>query len=503
MNVAITPGRVNGERRGGAPWREYRSEHFRLDTDLAPADARQLAKELEELHALELQALLGEVVEIPGRVRVVTLRDPREFSDLADDRFSATYHATEAEEIIVLHSEGLKVSPEAVGNTVAHHLSQFLFPRRPKWFGMGLGYFVQTAAAPRKSELAKTGTLLVRKGTGVAGGRWVGLAPAELARVVRTLPLTAVRELLSWQGQVDQAVVYRPHLSSWVLYHYLWNKRSRQLSEYQRRLSDGEAPASAWRAAFPEYDPGDVRALETLDGELDRYRRGERFTSYEVPLPSLEVHLEEAPLSSAELHVIMTRARTRRSSSAAAAAQTRAELDEALAEDPQNPEALGLRAHLDRKPAPGALRAAVMARPSDWRAWYYLARQLEAGADSPERESSYRKALALEPDAASANNDLAWLLVESGRAREALPLANRAVDLAPWNPAFVDTLATVARELGQCPQALQLARRAAEAVADGELARVLARHEEETRRRCHARPSPGGPASPTPVPPRP
>ncbi|HEX7622131.1 MAG TPA: hypothetical protein VF400_01070 [Anaeromyxobacteraceae bacterium] len=488
------------EKRGGSHWREYRSEHFAIDTDLAPEDTRRLAQELEELHALELQALVSEVVEIPGRVRVVALRDPRQFQDLADDRFAAYQRATATEEIIVLQSKGLKVSPEMVGNTVALHLSEFLFPRRPWWFGMGLAYFVQTAAVPRKSELAKTGTLLARTGAGASGGRWVGLAPAELARDVRTLPLMPVRDLFSWHGQVDAAVVRRPNLSSWVLYHYLWNKQSRQFSEYQRRLSDGEAPASAWRAAFPEYDPGDARALEKLDGELDRYRRGGRFTSYEVPLPSLEVRLEEAPLSTADLHVIMARARF--VDSREAVAQYKVELDEALAEDPQHPEALGRRAQLDRKPTPDALRAAVKARPADWRAWYYLAQQLEAG-DPAEREASYRKAVALGPDAAAPHNALSWLLAESGRPREALPFANRAVDLAPWNPAFVDTLAIVARELGQCPQALQLARRAMEAGAGGELGRVLARHEEETRRRCDDSLPSSGSASAVPVPERP
>jgi predicted Zn-dependent protease len=58
------------------------------------------------------------------------------------------------------------------------------------------------------------------------------------------------------------------------------------------------------------------------------------------------------------------------------------------------------------------------------------------------------------------NNSLAWFLVRNGRAKEALPYANRAVDLAPWQAAYVDTLAEVALQLGQCPQALALQTRA-------------------------------------------
>jgi len=95
----------------------------------------------------------------------------------------------------------------------------------------------------------------------------------------------------------------------------------------------------------------------------------------------------------------------------------------------------------------------------------------------------------------------AWTLSvpeeEVGRAREALPFANRAVDLAPWDPAYLDTLATVALELGQCPQALQLTQRSVE-TAEGGLATTLKRHQEQVQRRC-AMPA----SSATPLPPRP
>jgi hypothetical protein len=57
-------------------------------------------------------------------------------------------------------------------------------------------------------------------------------------------------------------------------------------------------------------------------------------------------------------------------------------------------------------------------------------------------------------------NSLAWELVTSARAKEALPLANRALDLAPWDAAIVDTLAHVAAALGKCPEAFRLQRRA-------------------------------------------
>ena len=472
------------EKRGGSAWRELRTDHFVLDTDLAPAEAGVLARQLEELHALELRALVGEVVDIPGRLRVVALRDPRQFRDLAGEDYRAYYRRSPGRQAIVLQSEGLRVAPEVVAHELVHHLSSFLFPRQAPWFAEGLAHFVQTVAEARKAEFAKTGSHIARAGADLSGGRWVGLAPSELANAIRVMPLVPVRQLLAWNGTINHALPDQFHLSSWLLYHYLWNKRSRELGEYQRRLGDGESPATAWRAAFPEYDPERPETLQPLDAELERYRRGGRFTSYQVPLVATEVVATERDLSSADVHLVIAGARLYwPERPAEAKALVAAEVDEALREDPGNPEALARRAARERTPVVVALRAATVARPNDWRAWYFLATQLTAPRDAVEREASCRKALALDTDAPAPQNDLAWLLVESGRAREALPFANRAVDLAPWDPAYLDTLATVALELGQCPQALQLAQRAVE-TAEGGLATTLKRHQEQVQRRC-------------------
>ena len=60
--------------KGGEPWREYRSAHFVLDTDSGTGDAQKLIQKMEHMRALVLQALVGEQVEIPGRVRVLAFK---------------------------------------------------------------------------------------------------------------------------------------------------------------------------------------------------------------------------------------------------------------------------------------------------------------------------------------------------------------------------------------------------------------------------------------------
>jgi len=503
--ASAAPEAFRCEARGGSPWREYRTAHFLVDTDLSRDEAQGLAHELEQLQALELQALLGEQVDIPGRLRVVAFRDPRQFRELAGADVRAYYLPNAFDQAIVLQSEGLRVAPETVAHELAHHLSWFLFPHQARWFTEGLAQFVETAAKPRRAELAVTGTHLVRAGAEGSGGRWIGLAPAAMAKAIRVVPLVEAEDLLTWRGSISHAEPSRFHLSSWLLYHYLWNKRSAELTEYQRRLSDGASPLEAWRAAFPGYDPDRPASLQPLDAELERYRRGGRFLAYAVALPNVEVTASERPLPSAEVHMLIARARRawpeRRVDAQALLA---ADVDEALREDAAQPLAIVERSRLDAAASPpamardairaaaaarrapiGALRAAVARRPDDWRGWYLLGRALEEPAEVKEREACYRKAIALEPDAGVAQSNLASLLVESGRAREALPFANRAVDLAPWNPQFVDTLAVVANELGHCPQALRLARRALDELPPGsEAAHEVERHLGAFERRC-------------------
>jgi len=102
-------------------------------------------------------------------------------------------------------------------------------------------------------------------------------------------------------------------------------------------------------------------------------------------------------------------------------------------------------------------RAIVAVSPGDWRAWTTLG--LVDDAPPEEKEAADRKAIELRPDNWVALNALAWNLTLRNRSKEALPYANRALDLAPWSAAAVDTLAEIAARLGRCPEARRLIER--------------------------------------------
>ncbi|HEX9507669.1 MAG TPA: hypothetical protein VF947_04640 [Myxococcales bacterium] len=446
----------------GNAWREYRSKHFLVYTDSSRDEAVRIVRELETLQALELQGLLGEQVEIPGRLRVIAMSDRAQFVTLTGNYKIAGYigRGEIGEPIMVFPIVSIEGSStrEVVAHELAHHLSWFVFPRQPPWFSEGLAGWVQTVASDNSQEEPPVGTHLKVAHRRVRAA--FGLAPREMTEWL-TEAWVPIRELLNPDSQASRAQGPGFHLSSWLLYHWLWNNRSKEFSDYQRRLSNADDPVAAWRAALPEFDPAKPGAMDSLEGELDRYRRGGRYAFYNVATAEPDTAFTEAPLSSPDVHLLLLEGRMRWPEKQKSAL-VRAELEEALREDPENSLAIYRLSVLDGSSPLVALRKAATARPGDWRAWLSLG--FAAARDSEEEEAAFRKAAELNSDSASAQRHFARVLANAGHMKEALPFANRAADLAPWDPAVLATLARVAMELGKCNEALVLQARAADLV---------------------------------------
>jgi tetratricopeptide (TPR) repeat protein len=383
---------------------------------------------------------------------------------------------------------GFEADPETVAHELAHYISWYIFPRQPRWFSEGLAAFVQTVASVPSENAAPTGSHIVRSARVPPGS--VGAIPASMTLAFGNARPVAVEDLLKWNGREDAGGSY--HFASWVLYHWLWNNRSKAFTDFQQRLGNGDDPAEAWRAALPEFDPSKAGALARLDGELEQYRKSARHAFYTVSAEATSSFTEVAALSSADVHVLLLEARPGPLPKVAAA--RRAELLEALQEDPTQPQAIADRAALDHELPVAALRKAVAARPQDWRAWLLLGSAL-GGGEASEREPAFRKAVGLNPEAARAHHLLAEELVTHGRGKEALPIANRAADLAPWSPAVISTLAAVAVQLGKCKEAVALERRVAELVdPDSARAADVAKRLADYQGRCGPPAAAGAPA---------
>jgi tetratricopeptide (TPR) repeat protein len=441
---------------GGSEWREYKTAHFLLDTDVSRFKAEILLKDLEQLRALVVQGLFGEQVEVAGHMRVLVPGSFGHYQDLAGSPTRGAFFKTTGwgDALIVMPIEGRQGDRELVAHEVAHYLSYYQFPEQPSWFAEGLAHFFQTVASAGKESAPALGSHVIRGASTLGGG--VGLLSDGLVLQFGSdrRPLRA-RELFDWSGEEREDSPARYHAWSWILYHWLWSQRSAQFGKYQKQLADGEAPKDAWVAAFPEFDPQRPTTLEKLDEELVRYERGRRYLFYKVSAPSTATYVD-APLSSADVHLLL--AHGRYDVDPAGRARQRADLDAAVREDALNAQALYERERSDGKmPAAEKVRAIVKARPADARAWSTLA---EVTNDGAERTEALRKAAQLNPEDGRTQMQLARALLDEGRSKEALSAANRALDLAPWHPAMIETLTNVAATLGKCPEALKLGKRA-------------------------------------------
>src|SRR5712692_7425602 len=118
VDAADKPEPFKCSARGGPEWREYRSKHFLLDTDLSRDSAALQIKDLERIYTMVLQAMIGEQVELPGRTRVIGFGNRAQLQESGKDY--AGYHTITPlqQALIVIPVGGLKADPE----TVAHEL---------------------------------------------------------------------------------------------------------------------------------------------------------------------------------------------------------------------------------------------------------------------------------------------------------------------------------------------------------------------------------------------
>ncbi len=483
-------------------WREYRSAHFVVDSNLSSFVVARLIQQLETTQALELSALVAEPVPLPGRVRVIAAGasllgelapdkyfigsgkgcqllnvtcwqlEQQRFDALAglvnavnfdpcgqDLFFAGNYFVSRlGEPTIVLPVAGLSVSPEVVAHQVAHHLASHLFLHPPPWLREGFAAFVETIAGETLDNPAPTGSHIQRGERTVVGA--VGLAaPGFTAALCRDS--VSAKELLRWQGEEAASRPGRYHGHSWLLYHWLWNHRSKKLSDFQSRLASGENAEAAWRQAFPEYNPDHPGALASLDAALDRHRSFGvvgRYYRLKDAAAETDSAYSEAALAPADVHLILIEAQVAsQPSNGRARPWLLSELHDLILEEPLQPVALAWRAELGFDSPLDGLRKAVARFPGDWRAWLLLGQAVDAAA---EKAAAFRMAVKLKPDSALALQSLALFLATHGEPAEALGYAKQALEVAPWDAQATAVLATIDAFIGECDEALETYQRA-------------------------------------------
>jgi Tfp pilus assembly protein PilF len=463
--------------RGGPPWRDVGSDHFVLRTDLDLEDAGQLLLALERLRTAVVSALFEELPPSQVGVEVVAFRTGAAFRSFAPPGVDAYYlRSAGGPPRIVLSGRIDRRQKAMLAHELTHHYLSSIFLRQPRWFSEGLA----TMMEPLGDQV--DGPLMT-----------VGQAPeARLVRLRASVTRVPTRALLEWEGGSTTA---HPALdfygASWLLVHYLAHRDPAGFAELQRRLLRGEAPAAAWRGAFPALDQALPSALESLDQTLTTYLGAEIQTRFRsVPETPIRPPLVRF-IPPAEIHAI--RLTLWNNGPDRGTAALRAEVNEALAEDPDHPLALQLLATLTGEPPLPLARRAVASHPDDPRAWTFLAGALKGQLHDAERLAAYQTAARLADGNAAALFNYSAELLAQGRSGEALPVARDAVRLAPWSPPVLDGYAAVLVDLGACAQALDVSRRALEVLSERapESARQALRDRlQQIRAQCRVEPLP-------------
>ncbi|OJT25002.1 hypothetical protein BO221_11485 [Archangium sp. Cb G35] len=460
---------------GGSPWRTLESEHFTLKTDLPSQEAHEAIAWLERLRAALLAAAWPEAHDRPmEKVTVFVLSRSQDFENLFPSSLDGLFTRIGGELSIFLHGSPSTWSARTDGRSfstvkheLTHYLSAYFQLRQPRWLGEGLAEFLETLEL---SEDGKTAT--------------VGKpSPNAAAWMDYQLQLVRNRQVLSWSAwsvfnwdsrKLDQDTPYQRsvhYATSWLLVHWLSNTRPEGFSKFQARLAKGADPRQSFAEAFPDLRGADI------DSMLLPYLLRGSFKERTVQVPSVTTSATELPLGDAEVHAVrawlaLTASFLSKEGSKERRALAHTELDEALRLEPANFSAIWLKVGMGDVPEAQLLplvRAAVAAHPEEGRAWRLLGGVLGQDASTlAEREAAYAKAVARSPNDASPANELAWVYVLQGRYAEALPLAARAVELAPWDPSILDTYAMTVAGLGRCEEAILTEQRALDVLQDSQ-----------------------------------
>ena len=428
-------------------WRELRSAHFRLQTDLSLTDARTTLDRLETLRAALETAWAGGG-DTPGSTRAIVLHDPAELRTFTDLRGAAGTSRSGP----LLVTAGVEVplgdaSPDlaVLAHEVAHDLNRRRMPGAPRWFDEGLAEYLESAELldPERVRFGRTSTEVL-----------------EAARGGPPIPIPRL-EGPGWESETpDQARAAYRSARLWI--HALRASEPERMRSLESALASG----TPWRAAWGEVERSvDLPGLEedlrrwvqvgVLPTELHRFERRTTRPD-ERPLPEWEVHL-----ALAELWAL--------GSGADRAARSRAEIEAAARAAPDEAGPQVLLADLETDPDRKRELAEALARrhPRSPEAAVLLARVLrDQGGPVEGRRAAIDAALALAPDDVDA---LTAHALESARNSEfagALRSARRAVALAPWNPTVFTTLALVLSRVGSCSEAVAAAQHAVDVLPD-------------------------------------
>jgi Protein of unknown function (DUF1570) len=346
--------------RGGAPWVELRSEHFRLWTNAKVERGRELIVSLEERRQVIARAMNR--VEQAAEILVIATQTAEELAAFLGPTIMGMAwrksHPTH-QPGIVMSAAASEHSEVVMNHEVAHAISHALITDQPRWFAEGLASYFELATLDPKTRIAK-----------------IGVPRGDLLRVLRSRGPMSTRKIFACPP--GDCISDHFYVSSWALFSYLLNKHFERFGTYlqQLQLTEGDQD-KAWSAAFPGVQ------MERFDDQLWDWAQSGQFAVPRIkvevrPYPAVERRLGEADALAA---------RSILSYSAGRRAASREDAAAALALDRTHVLAWAMMSRAHKKPPSVAeSRALAEAHPEDWRTWQFLYFALKL-ARGPEEET--------------------------------------------------------------------------------------------------------------------
>jgi tetratricopeptide (TPR) repeat protein len=492
-------------------WKELKSAHFTLRTNLDSEAALEAAQEIERTRAALLAALWPPPHEVGIEpVDVIVLKDRSDFERYGVAGSRGLYSHSALPPRIVLwgapdsweekvtdrgpsgipsarplsggapppasgrHS-GFSMSPlsgppasavqdaelaahvdlvrqgsaSVLRHELAHHVAAAVYGRLPLWFSEGQAQFLESL---RLSTDGRSAT--------------IGLINPIAWLEYRRIRSKDTNDVLSWQtplsglSQGDSMGLYG---ASWQLYQWLFTTHRAGLRCFQEALAGGAVAPAAWRKCFSDLVPSDV------DARVWEFSRRGTPALQEVSVPPIGFDVRIRPLSEAETHLVRAHVALAAPRTPALAAEARQEVERTLEADPASVGALQLLAPLVPPETRLAnARRAVASHPEDGWAWLLLADALwDTGGPATERYRAYQRAVELLPDSPLVLGRAARNLLSRDERPEALVLAERAAQLAPWNGEVLTIHALALAAAGRCADGLSVAEQARRIVPPG------------------------------------
>lgn len=240
-----------------AEWRVAETKHFRVYSDGSEKALVAYARQLERFDwLLRLMTNVGAEREMPpiDIYMVRSMKTLRTLADLPRDTggfYEATPTGTAAFSVRINDSDD--TSLDILLHEYGHHFMMFHFPYvYPSWYVEGFAEYFSTADV--KTDNMTMGLASRNRAGWLHYGTWID------ARVLLT------SDAWSLKKRDDVAMFYA---QSWLATHYLLRdpERSKQLTIYLKRLSEGEDLEAAFEPTFG-------MDMKTFDRRLNSYMNG-------------------------------------------------------------------------------------------------------------------------------------------------------------------------------------------------------------------------------------